>query len=171
MRFKNLVQGLILAIFFLLMTIVAVVAGFRKSGRVTGGVIGLLMGFMTPFISVYLLVSVLSPEADCSKLIICVQRPESAFMLFATYLVLVAFGSYVGGLLSANTALGLLTGLMAGTLSIPLAVAASLGRANILSFLYQTDIAIYLLLGVLGAASGAATGREKARELTIIYTP
>lgn len=168
MRFKNLVQGWILAIFFLLMTIVAAVAGFRKSGRVAGGVIGLLMGFMTPFVSAYLLVSVLSPEADCSKLIICVQRPESAFILFATYLVLVAFGSYVGGLLSANTLLGLLAGLIAGTFSIPLAVTASLGRANILSALYQTDMVIYLLLGILGAASGAATGRERARERTLV---
>lgn len=168
MRFKNLVEGWILASFFLLITIVAVVAGFRRSGHVAGGVIGLLMGFMTPFVSVYLLVSVLSPEADCSRLIICVQRPESAFMLFATYLGLVTFGSYVGGLLSANTVLGLFTGLLAGTASIPLAVVASLGRADILSSLYQTDIAIYLLLGVLGAASGAATGRERARERTLI---
>jgi hypothetical protein len=126
------------------------------------------MGFMTPFASVCLLVSVLSPEADCSKLIICVQKPESAFILFVTYLVLVAFGSYVGGLLSASTMAGLLTGLIAGTLSIPLAIMASLGRADIVSSLYQTDIGMYLLLGVLGAVFGAATGRERARERTLI---
>lgn len=156
--------------------IIAVVAGFRKGGRVVGrkgihavgGAISLIMGFMTPFASVYLLMSVLSPEADCSKLIICVQKPESAFILFSTYLVLVAFGSYVGGLLSANTILGLLTGLVAGTLSIPLAVVASLGRGDILSSLYRTDVGIYLLLGVFGALSGAAIGRERARERTVI---
>ncbi len=140
----------------------------RRRIHVAEGVIDLLMGFITPFVSVYLLVSVLSPEADCSKLIICVQKPESAFILLVTYSALVVFGSYVGGLLSASTMLGLLAGLVAGTLSIPLAIMASFGRGDILNSLYATDVGIYILLGILGAAIGAATGRERARERTLI---
>jgi len=160
----------------LVIVVVALVAGFRKNGhimgrrgsRIAGGVLGLLVGFMTPFASIYFLMSVLSPEADCSRLIVCVQKPESAFILFVTYLALVVFGGYVGGLLSANTVLGLLTGLVAGTLGIPLAIVASLGRGDVLGLLYRTDVGIYILLGILGAASGAAAGRERARERTLI---
>jgi uncharacterized membrane protein len=168
-----LIEACILAGLFVVTTIViALLAAYRggegiaerRSTRIGRGLTSFFSAILVPLAGIFVFSAILCPDSDFSGLIICMQKPESAFMLFTTYLALVVFGSYIGGLLCANVTLGFLIGLVAGTTSIPLAVFGLVGHGDVLNLLYGNDVGIYVLLGVIGGAVGGITGMERKRE-------